>query len=112
MPSYGEIWLTDFNPTRGREQAGTRPALVVSPNKFNHGPAELVIVVPFTTTDRSIPLHVPIDAPEGGLREHSYVMCEMIRSISRSRLVDLWGSASAETIRQVAMRVRLLTSGP
>ena len=112
MPSYGDVWLVDFSATLGREQAGSRPALVISPNKFNHGPAELAIVVPFTRTDRQIPLHVSVDPPEGGLRERSVAMCEMIRSISRERLVQRWGSASATTMQAVTLRVRLLTVGP
>ena len=111
-PSYGDVWLVDFSVTRGREQAGSRPALVISPNKFNYGPAELAIVVPFTRTDRQIPLHVPVDPPEGGLREHSLAMCEMIRSIALERLIKRLGSASATTMSAVAMRVRLLTVGP
>ncbi len=112
LPSYGDIWLVDFSATQGREQVGNRPALVISPNKFNHGPAELAIVVPFTRTDRQIPLHVPVDPPEGGLRERSLAMCEMIRSISRKRLIKRSGGASAATMSAVTVRVRLLTVGP
>ncbi len=112
LPSYGDVWLVDFSATRGREQSGLRPALVISPNKFNYGPAELVIVIPFTRTDRQIPLHVSVDPPEAGLRERSLAMCEMIRSISRERLVQRWGGASATTMRTVTLRVRLLTVGP
>jgi mRNA interferase MazF len=41
-PNRGEVWLVDLNPIRGREQAGRRPALVVSVDEFNNGPADLV----------------------------------------------------------------------
>jgi len=44
-PARGEIWLVDLNPTRGHEQAGKRPALVVSVDLFNFGPAELVVEI-------------------------------------------------------------------
>ena len=44
-PSRGEIWMVDLNPARGHEQAGYRPCLVVSVDLFNHGPAELVVVL-------------------------------------------------------------------
>lgn len=47
-PPRGEVWMVDLSPTRGREQAGMRPALVLAVDKFNHGPADLVIVVPLT----------------------------------------------------------------
>src|SRR5438128_11466126 len=49
-PIRGEVWLIDLNPVRGHEQAGRRPALVVSDDLFNQGPAGLVIVLPITST--------------------------------------------------------------
>ena len=64
-PSRGEVWLVDLNPTRGHEQAGLRPGLVVSTDAFNHGPAELVVILPLTTRARGIPLHVAVNPPEG-----------------------------------------------
>jgi len=36
-PSRGDIWLADFNPIRGHEQAGQRPVLVISEDLFNKG---------------------------------------------------------------------------
>lgn len=111
-PSYGDVWFADFDPTEGREQAGRRPALVISADQFNHGPSGLVIVVALTTRDWELPVHVPLDPPEGGVRERSYAMCEMVRSISRERLVDYWGNVSRETMRQVVMRLRLLMPAP
>ena len=74
QPSRGQIWLADLNPTRGHEQAGQRPVLIVSTNVFNHGPADLVFVLPLTRTQRGIPLHIPVDPPEGGLTARSYVL--------------------------------------
>ena len=62
----------NFDPTRGREQAGTRPALILSVDKFNHGPAELIIVLPITSKDKRQPIHVPIAPPEGGLAMRSF----------------------------------------
>jgi len=40
------MWLADLDPTRGHEQAGRRPVLVVSDDIFNRGPADLVIILP------------------------------------------------------------------
>ena len=48
-PLRGEVWLVDLDPTRGREQAGKRPALVISTNEFNGSPADLVVIVPITS---------------------------------------------------------------
>jgi mRNA interferase MazF len=47
--SRGEIWLVGLDPTKGRDQSGMRPALIISVDIFNHGPAELVVVIPITS---------------------------------------------------------------
>ena len=106
--SRGEIWFVGLDPTKGREQAGMRPALVVSVDIFNHGPAELVVVIPVTSKAKGIPLHVEIRPPEGGLTMTSFVKCEDVRSISTSRLVRRLGTVSAVTVDQVEDRLRIL----
>lgn len=108
MTSRGEVWLVDLNPTRGHEQAGRRPALVVSSDIFNHGPAGLVVLIPMTTRDRRIPLHIRIDPPEGGVRKPSFVKCEDVRSVSTTRLVERWGQVSSQTLVRVGDRLRIL----
>ena len=108
MASRGEVWTVNLDPTRGHEQAGTRPALVVSSDQFNHGPAGLVVVVPMTTTERGIPLHVRIDLPEGGVRRTSFAKCEDVRSVSSRRLGKRWGIVQSSTMSIVADRLRIL----
>lgn len=107
-PSRGELWLADFDPIRGHEQGGRRPALIVSVDQFNHGPAGLVVVLPLTTRARGIPSHVPVDPPEGGVTARSFVKCEDVRSISRARLSRRWGAVSAATLAATEDRLRIL----
>src|SRR5690348_656161 len=66
-PSRGQVWMADLDPTKGHEQAGKRPVLVVSADVMNLGPAGLVVVLPITSKGKGIPTHVPVDPPEGGL---------------------------------------------
>jgi mRNA interferase MazF len=108
LPLRADIWLVDLDPTRGHEQAGVRPALVVSTDVFNHGPAGLVVVLPLTTRARGIPLHILVDPPEGAVRQRSFIKCEDIRSIARERLVARWGSVSNSTMTVVEDRLRVL----
>jgi mRNA interferase MazF len=111
LPDRGEIWLADFERVRGHEQGRQRPALIVSNNQFNNGPAGLIVVVPFTTRERQrLPMRVRVDPPEGGLRETSWALCEAIRSISTDRLVEdhAWGAVSARTLASIEYRVRTL----
>lgn len=107
-PSRGELWLADFDPIRGHEQGGRRPALIVSVDQFNHGPAGLVVVLPLTTRARRIPSHVPVDPPEGGVTARSFVKCEDVRSISRARLSQRWGTVSTATLTAAEDRLRIL----
>ncbi|MEQ8170731.1 MAG: type II toxin-antitoxin system PemK/MazF family toxin [Candidatus Eremiobacterota bacterium] len=106
-PSRGDIWLVDFNPTRGREQAGVRPAVIVSVDEFNHGPAGLLAVLPLTTKDKRIPLHVPVIPPEGGLNSKSFVKCEDIRTITKERLISFLGKICNDTLEVIEGRLRL-----
>ena len=107
-PSRADIWLVNLDPTRGHEQGGTRPGLVVSVDPFNHGPAGLVILLPVTKVDKGIPFHVPVLPPEGGLKERSFIKCEDIRSVSTGRLNSYWGAVSSRTMAAVEERMRVL----
>ena len=107
-PARGEIWTVTFDPTRGREQAGRRPALILSADIFNQSPAELVIVLSLSTKEKRLRSHIAVDPPEGGLKRRSWIRCEDIRSVSKDRLSKRWGSVTAQTIAAVEDRVRIL----
>lgn len=107
-PSRGEIWLVSLDPTVGREQAGMRPALIVSVNTFNHGPAELVVLVPITTKCKNIPLHVALSPLETGLSCVSFAKCEDLRSVSLKRLDRCLGAVASGTMQLVEDRLRIL----
>lgn len=108
VPERGEIWLADLNPVRGHEQSGRRPVLVVSVRPFNGSKAGLVVVVPITSTLRAIPWHVVVQPPEGGLVNPSALLCEAVRSISKDRLLNRWGSVPTATMEKVEDRMRML----
>jgi len=107
-PSRGEVWMLDLNPTRGREQAGRRPGLIVSVDLFNRGPAGLVVVLPITSKAKGIPFHVEVDPPEGGLKQKSFIKCEDVRSVATERLLQRYGAVSLETLSRVEDRLRIL----
>jgi len=111
-PCRGEIWLTDLGTGRGHEQAGQRPALVVSDDAFNSGLAELVMVVPLTskvTKSRNIPAHIAIAPSEGGVRTASVILCDQLRTISKDRLGrNPWGTVQPSTMASVEQVLRLL----
>ena len=107
-PCRGEIWLADLGTTRGHEQAGARPVLVLSVDPYNQGPADLVVVLPLTSRYRGVPMHVPLRPPEGGTKTPSVILCDALRSISKDRLGKRWGVVSVQTLSVVEDRVRIL----
>jgi len=107
-PLRGELWMIDLDPTRGHEQAGKRPALIVSDDVFNSGPAGLVIVLPLTSRSKGVRSHVAVQPPEGGLRKPSFIKCEDVRSASVERLEKRLGAVSPVTMEAVALRLRIL----
>jgi len=106
-----EIWLVNLNPPgSGREIHGRRPALVVSDDYFNESPADLVMVLPITSTPRNIPSHIKIDPPEGGVKKSSFIKCDQIRTISKSRFIERLGTISDGTMAKIEDALRILLS--
>jgi mRNA interferase MazF len=105
------VWLADLEPTRGHEQSGERPVLIVSADRFNQGRSRLVVAVPFTTRGRGLPIHVEVRPPDGGLRDTSFAMCEQVRSLTVDRLgPQPFGRVSSAVLDSVDHRLRLLLS--
>ncbi|MGQ0623828.1 MAG: type II toxin-antitoxin system PemK/MazF family toxin [Sporichthyaceae bacterium] len=107
-PLRGEIWLTDFGTPIGHEQGDRRPAVVMSADRMNASRAGLVIVVPMTTTRRSLPTHIEVESGPSGLTETSYAKAEDIKSVSVARLVHRIGRAPSADIDRIKRAVGLL----
>ena len=105
---YGDIWYGDLDPTLGHEQAGERPVLIISSTAFNRSPAGLVVLLPFTTRLRGIPLHVHVLPPEGGLTRPIAILCDAVRSVDQQRLQYRLGTAGDATMAAVQDRLRIL----
>jgi len=107
--SRGDVWLVNFDPIQGHEQAGYRPALVLSVDSFNSSSSGLVTVLPLTSKRRSqIPSRVEVNPPEGGLTSTSYIIGEQVRTISTSRLGRRLGVVAISTMTKVEDVVRIL----
>jgi len=77
MVRQGDIIKINFNPQSGHEQAGYRPAVVVSNNFFNNV-TKLAIVCPITNSSRDFPLHIALDERT---RTTGSIMCQHIRTL-------------------------------
>ena len=82
MVKQGDIIKVSFDPQKGHEQKGFRPAVVISNNEFIRRTG-LAIVCPVTNTDNQFPLHVPLDKRTSTT---GVILCEHIRTLDiRSR---------------------------
>jgi len=77
IPSAGDLIWTDFDPTKGREQAGRRPGLVVSSAVFSKNTG-LAVVCPITSHVRPFPTSVVLPS---GLPVTGEILTSHIRSI-------------------------------
>lgn len=80
IPQQGDIIKINFNPTKGHEQQGYRPALVISNNFFNKV-TNMSILCPITNTINDFPLHVPLDERT---KTTGVILCEHIKSLDIS----------------------------
>jgi mRNA interferase MazF len=107
----GDIWLFDPDPTRGREQKKSRPCVILSVDTYNNGPADLLIVVPMTTKNKSIPCHIPTKVD--GLDQVSYIMCDQIRCIAKERIEKIrkqtkLASVNKKTLEEIERCLKVL----
>jgi len=82
--------------------------LVVSVDQFNGSRGGLAVVVPLTSKFKGLPLHVPVEPPEGGLTVQSFVKTEDLRSVSRQRLIRRLAVVTPETLTAVELRLKRL----
>jgi mRNA interferase MazF len=108
VPQRGDaVWIT-LDPQAGHEQAGRRPALVLSPSAYN-GRVGLALFCPITSQVKGYPFEVPI--PEGG-PVTGVVGADQVKSLDwRSRKAGLIGPVGEEVVAQVLERLQALLAG-
>lgn len=108
-PRRGEVYLVRLDPTEGSEQAGTRPAVIVSREAINrHSP--VIVICPLTDAvhvPRLYPSDVRIRAPEGGLSKDAVVLTGQLRAIAKSRLLKRLGELRSDTMKQVEKALKI-----
>ncbi len=106
-PDRGQIVLVNFNPQSGHEQAGHRPALVISPAAYNEV-SNCVLVCPITSNLAPWPWKVPL--PAGGAISGA-ILVDQINSIdAHARNVEDTGEMTdADTMDEVLARLATLT---
>jgi mRNA interferase MazF len=103
VPEVGDIVLLNFTPQAGHEQAGHRPALVVSPAAYN-GKTSLMICCPMTTQIKGYPFEVRIAGPTP-----SVALADQVKNLDwRVRRAKRKGRVSAEELAEVRAKIMAL----
>jgi mRNA interferase MazF len=97
----GNVVWVQFDPTVGREQRGTRPAVVVASRGYLAAVPELVIVVPATTRDRNWAHHVRLTGAKLQLPKPTWAMTEQPRTISHTRITGRAGTVEPGCMQQI-----------
>ena len=105
VPDRGDgVWLT-FNPQSGHEQAGRRPALVLSPAAYN-GKAGLAILCPITNQAKGYPFEVAIPA---GLAATGVVLADQVKSLDwRARQAEFITRLPDDVVQEVLRKLSTL----
>ena len=104
-PSRGDlIWIT-FTPQAGHEQAGRRPAVVLSPREY-HRKTAFVVVCPITTTIKGYPFEVVL--PEG-LAVVGAVLADQVKSLDRHvRDIEVVGKVPDAVMNEITAKLGAL----
>lgn len=105
VPERGDVVWLEFNPQAGSEQAGHRPALVISPKSYNRK-VGLALVCPITSRVKGYPFEVEV--PQG-LRAKGAILCDQIKSLDwRARRATRLGSVPNPVMQEVTARILAL----
>ena len=98
----GDIYFADLDPVIGSEQGGKRPVLLIQNNLGNRF-SPTVIILPLTsrTGKKALRTHVPVSPPQGGITKPSIILCEQVRTVEKSRLLQRLGALPREKMALV-----------
>ena len=103
VPDAGDVVWVSFNPQAGREQAGHRPAVVLSPAAYN-AKTSLMVCCPMTTQIKNYPFEVVISA-----ENPSVVLADQVKSLDwRKGRARRRGAVSAVELAEVRAKIRAL----
>ena len=96
-----EIWFADLEPTRGSEQAGRRPVVIISGNTLNDA-LPIVIICPISSKVKLYPTCVTLRANRAnGLRKDGEVISFQVRAITKKRLTKRIGRISQGELQDI-----------
>ncbi|MGO2356860.1 MAG: type II toxin-antitoxin system PemK/MazF family toxin [Mesonia sp.] len=102
----GEIWQVYFDPVKGNEQGGNRPAVIVSGNTLNKN-LGVIIVCPLSSSIHNFegnPILFP--SQENGLKHESEILIFHIRSLSKDRFKRKCGKITSQELEKIKKTIQ------
>ena len=105
VPDRGDIVYLDFNPTKGHEQRGNRPAFVISPYVYNQK-TSLGLFLPITSQQKGYPFEVVLPS---GLKTHGVILTDQLKSLDwKARNVQFVETVPENVVEEVQARIEPL----
>ncbi len=105
VPDRGDIVWLQFNPQAGHEQAGHRPALVLSPASYNRL-SGLMLCCPMTSQKKGYPFEVVV---EDALNHTSVVLADQVKSLDwKVRKAVKKGTAPSDVVAETLSKLQVL----
>lgn len=96
----GDVWWADLNPTRGQEQAGVRPVLIVSHDVFNQR-SGTVIALAITSQPPTTGFPLTFELADSTLPKPSWVKISQIRTLAIERLTSRLGRVAPDELTKI-----------
>jgi mRNA interferase MazF len=105
----GDVFIATLDPVEGSEQGGTRRVVVVSRDSLNKY-SPVVCICPITDAankKRIYPSHVPIPVGAGGQTIDGIVVCEQVRTINKTRLLEQKGKFERDVMTRINAALKI-----
>ena len=103
----GEIYWVSWNPARGSEQRGHRPALIIQNDMGNRASPNTIVAAVTAALDKYYPFMVPILLKDSGLPQDSVINLSQIVTVDKARLGDKCGELSKDKMVQVDKAIKV-----
>ena len=103
----GELYWVDWNPAKGSEQTGKRPALIIQNDIGNNSSPTTIVAACSTAQEKIYPFLVPVTSKESGLPKDCNINLAVIITIDKSRLLGKAGRLTSQKMLEVDKAIKI-----
>ncbi|MCK5624891.1 type II toxin-antitoxin system PemK/MazF family toxin [Candidatus Pacearchaeota archaeon] len=108
MISRGDIVIVDFEPVRGSEQGGIRPAIVIQNNLYNkYSPVIIVAAITSRNFTKNFPTNVFLSKKDSKLKLDSNILLNQLRTVDKSMIKKRISKLNPYLMSQVDLAIKI-----